>query len=108
MVKTVLQVAVATRDLNPAAFPPDFEFKTDPEPNFPLVDLDFIAGIAVSDPPRVGALEAVMALRNAGVIVMMVTGDAPATAVAVAESVGIVSKRRKPPVQFPYPFPGTR
>jgi magnesium-transporting ATPase (P-type) len=41
------------------------------------------------DPPRPEAFEAVEACRRAGVRVLMVTGDHPRTAVAVARSLGI-------------------
>ena len=41
------------------------------------------------DPPRPEALEAVRACRRAGVRVLMVTGDHPRTAVAVARALGI-------------------
>ena len=41
------------------------------------------------DPPRPEAFEAVEACRRAGVRVLMVTGDHPRTAVAVAQALGI-------------------
>jgi calcium-translocating P-type ATPase len=41
------------------------------------------------DPPRTEAFEAVEACRRAGVRVLMVTGDHPRTAVAVAQALGI-------------------
>ncbi|ALE86106.1 HAD-IC family P-type ATPase [Pseudonocardia sp. HH130629-09] len=45
--------------------------------------------MALSDPPRPGAAEAVAAARRAGVRVVMLTGDHPACARAVAAEVGI-------------------
>jgi Ca2+-transporting ATPase len=45
--------------------------------------------VALEDPPRPEAAGAVAALRQAGVRVVMVTGDHPATARAVADRVGI-------------------
>ncbi|MEJ8279670.1 cation-translocating P-type ATPase [Pseudonocardia spirodelae] len=46
--------------------------------------------VGLSDPPRPGAADAVAAARTAGVRVLMVTGDHPAYARAVAAEVGIV------------------
>ena len=49
-----------------------------------------LAGIlAVSDPPKEGAAEAIRALRALGLRVVMLTGDAEATALAVAAELGI-------------------
>jgi Ca2+-transporting ATPase len=49
------------------------------------------AGMAgLLDPPRRGAAEAVAALSRAGVRTIMVTGDQQATAVAIAERVGLL------------------
>ncbi|MBS0294055.1 MAG: HAD-IC family P-type ATPase [Proteobacteria bacterium] len=53
-------------------------------------DAGRIAGlIALSDPPREDAAQIVGRLHEHGVRVLMVTGDAPATAAAVARMVGI-------------------
>ncbi|WP_224401187.1 cation-transporting P-type ATPase [Pseudonocardia sp. ICBG1034] len=52
-------------------------------------DLVLAGLVALSDPPRPGAAEAVAAARRAGVRVVMVTGDHPACARAVAAEVGI-------------------
>jgi P-type Ca2+ transporter type 2C len=49
-----------------------------------------LAGLlACEDPVREGVIEAVRQARNAGIRVIMITGDHPATAVAVAREVGI-------------------
>jgi H+-transporting ATPase len=45
--------------------------------------------IAVSDPPRADAPGLIAALRDMGVTTLMVTGDSPVTAVAIARQVGI-------------------
>jgi H+-transporting ATPase len=45
--------------------------------------------IALSDPPREDAARLVAALRDVGVRTVMVTGDSPVTAAAVAREVGI-------------------
>ncbi|GAA1829046.1 cation-translocating P-type ATPase [Pseudonocardia alni subsp. carboxydivorans] len=52
-------------------------------------DLVLAGVVALSDPPRPGGAEAVAAARRAGVRVVMVTGDHPACARAVAAEVGI-------------------
>jgi Ca2+-transporting ATPase len=56
-------------------------------------ELSWLGIVALDDPPRPGATEAVAALRSAGVRVLMVTGDHPATAAAVAARVGIDASR---------------
>jgi magnesium-transporting ATPase (P-type) len=53
-------------------------------------DLELLALLALEDPPRPGAADAVAACRRAGVRVSMVTGDHPDTARAVAEQVGLL------------------
>jgi P-type Cu+ transporter len=58
-------------------------------PIFVAIDGTAAALLAVSDPVKPGARAAVAALRQRGLSVAMVTGDARATAEAVARSVGI-------------------
>ena len=60
-------------------------------------DLVFLGLVGLQDPPRPEAQAAVKALQDAGVRVLMVTGDHPATARAIAEQVGI--DVTKPPVR---------
>jgi len=45
--------------------------------------------IAISDPPRAESAELIATLRNMGVRTVMVTGDSPVTAAAIAHQVGI-------------------
>lgn len=52
-------------------------------------DLVLLGLVGLADPPRPEAAEAVSELRKAGVRVLMVTGDHPATALAIARQVGI-------------------
>lgn len=49
----------------------------------------FLGLIGLMDPPRPRARPAVAAARNAGVRVLMITGDGPGTALAIAEKVGL-------------------
>lgn len=44
------------------------------------------------DPPRAAVPDAVAKCRSAGIKVVMVTGDHPITAKAIAKSVGIISE----------------
>ncbi len=54
--------------------------------------LTLIGLIGLIDPERARAREAVETAQAAGVRVIMITGDAPATAAAIAERVGLVAK----------------
>ena len=56
-----------------------------------LQDLTFLGILAIRDPLRTGAREAVRTCQTAGVVVRMVTGDNILTAKAVAEECGILS-----------------
>ncbi len=56
-----------------------------------LVGLTFLGFLAFSDPVRTSAATAVKELLQAGVRVVMITGDHPATAEAVARDVGILA-----------------
>ena len=57
--------------------------------------LDFLGLAALFDPPREGAKEAVEACRRAGVRTVMITGDSPATALAVAKELSIAASREE-------------
>jgi Ca2+-transporting ATPase len=52
-------------------------------------DLTFLGLIAFADPPRAEVREAIRITQNAGIRVIMVTGDHPATARSIAEQVGL-------------------
>lgn len=83
-------LAICERVLPADTFPPGFAFSSDPL-NFPIDALTLAGLIAVADPPRESTAPAVLALRGAGVSVVMVTGDAETTAEAIARQVGIVT-----------------
>ena len=61
------------------------------EENFPLEGLRFVGLMSMIDPPRAAVPDAVKKCRSAGIKVIMVTGDHPTTAKAIARSVGIIS-----------------
>jgi hypothetical protein len=72
-------------------FPLGFKFDCD-DPNFPLTGLRFVGLMSMIDPPRAAVPDAVAKCRSAGIKVIMVTGDHPITAKAIAKSVGIISE----------------
>merc|ERR1712223_1288087 len=72
---------------SPRGFPIDSD-----EVNFPLKNLRFVGLMSMVDPPRAAVPDAVMKCRSAGIKVIMVTGDHPITAKAIARSVGIISE----------------
>jgi len=72
-------------------FPPGYPFDADAE-NFPLTGLRFVGLMSMIDPPRAAVPDAVAKCRSAGIKVIMVTGDHPITAKAIAKGVGIISE----------------
>ncbi|GMI07156.1 hypothetical protein TrVE_jg8358 [Triparma verrucosa] len=103
----------AERELTTREYPKSYKFNTGDEKydtaNFPLgedkktegvhpnatVGLVFLGLMALIDPPRPAVPPAVAKCKTAGVKVIMVTGDHPVTAQAIAERVGILwSKTR--------------
>lgn len=54
-------------------------------------ELELLGLVALVDPPRAQARRAVAECRAAGIVVVMITGDHPATAMAIARQVGIVA-----------------
>ncbi|KAL0100646.1 hypothetical protein PUN28_019200 [Cardiocondyla obscurior] len=72
----------------------NYKFNTDSPAsyNFPVKGYRFVGFISMQDPPRPGVPEAVHKCRTAGIKVIMVTGDHPVTAMAIAKKVGIISE----------------
>merc|ERR1719447_410747 len=71
----------------------DVEFEGDNADNcnFPMNGgLSYIGMMSMIDPPRPGVPEAVASCQQAGIRVIMVTGDHPLTAQAIAKKVGII------------------
>lgn len=95
------------KELDLATYPHDYDFNTD-NPNFPLGEKDvdytstptpdkktetglcFVGLMALIDPPRPQVPPAVKKCKTAGIRVIMVTGDHPITAKAIAHKVGIL------------------
>jgi len=58
-------------------------------------DLVFVGLAGMQDPPRPEAVEAVKQCRSAGIRVVMITGDHPGTALAIARELGIADLRER-------------
>ena len=80
--------------LSQQTFPIGYDFDTS-NVNFPLHNLRFLGLISMIDPPRPSVPDAVAKCRCAGIKVIMVTGDHPITAQAIAKSVGIISSQAR-------------
>ncbi|KAI5645379.1 e1-E2 ATPase domain-containing protein [Phthorimaea operculella] len=83
-------LAFADMELDPKKFPLNFQFDTE-NVNFPLDNMRLLGLMGLKDPPREQVLKAIQRVRSAGIRVMMVTGDHPATARAIASEVGIAT-----------------
>jgi Ca2+-transporting ATPase len=62
-------------------------------------DLIYIGFVTILDPPRERVKESVNQCHEAGVDVIMITGDSPATARAIASQIGIVSEENETAVE---------
>jgi len=80
-------LAVAVRSLPRNAETVDFDEDLEQE-------LVFLGLIGMIDPPRLEAKESVARAKGAGIRPMMITGDHPKTAVAIARELGIVENAR--------------
>lgn len=79
----VLAVAVAA--LPPGVTAPHLEFEE-------IRDATLLGLVGQTDPPREGAREAIERCREAGIRVLMLTGDHEATAKAIARALGILGE----------------
>ncbi len=62
----------------------------------PERDLTFLGLVAMEDPPRADALPALRACREAGVRVVMITGDHPRTALSIARQLELLDATDAP------------
>eukprot|EP01115_Flamella_aegyptia_P001611 TRINITY_DN1266_c0_g1_i2.p1 TRINITY_DN1266_c0_g1~~TRINITY_DN1266_c0_g1_i2.p1 ORF type:complete len:907 (-),score=328.67 TRINITY_DN1266_c0_g1_i2:612-3332(-) len=76
-------------DLDPSVYNSKTTFDVDKQ-NYPIDNLVFVGLVALMDPPRPNVPDAVAKCKQAGVRVIMVTGDHPLTAQAIARQVGIL------------------
>ena len=59
------------------------------------IDLDFLGMTAMIDPPREEVIEAIKQCKTAGIKTVMITGDQPLTATAIAERLGMIAEGSK-------------
>ena len=88
-------VALADFRLPPRRFPPGFQFTSQPI-NFPCSGFRLLGLVSMIDPPRPTVPDSIAKCQSAGIKVIMMTGDHPATAKAIAKSVGILSLDQEP------------
>jgi len=67
----------------------------DVDGSFPMHDLTLLGVVSLNDPPRLKVDLSVEKCRQAGIKVIMVTGDQPPTAAAIANKVNIIKHPQK-------------
>ncbi|KAJ3080309.1 hypothetical protein HK102_003144, partial [Quaeritorhiza haematococci] len=82
-------LAFAQKLLPGGEFPDDFVFDKEAK-NYPTKDLCFVGLASLEDPPKHGVREAIGHCREAGIKVMMVTGDHPLTAEAIGRKINLM------------------
>ncbi|EJU00784.1 aminophospholipid-transporting P-type ATPase [Dacryopinax primogenitus] len=70
-------------------YPATYHFSKQ-ENNCPVEGYCFVGLVSLEDPPKHGVREAIGTLRSAGIKVMMVTGDHPKTAEAIARKINLI------------------
>ena len=70
-------------------YPKGYEFNIE-NPNFPFREQCFVGTISLIDPPRDSVPYSVLKCQAAGIKVIMVTGDQPVTAAAIAKQCHII------------------
>lgn len=80
----------AQLELDPAQYPEDYKFETSVV-NFPLEGLTFCGLISLIDPPKLSVPNSIEKCHEAKIKVIMVTGDHPKTAAAIAKQIGIIT-----------------
>ncbi|KAJ3878893.1 aminophospholipid-transporting P-type ATPase [Lentinula edodes] len=82
-------IACARSLLNEEQYPVVFTFSRS-DANYPSEGYCFVGLVSLEDPPKHGVREAIGTLRLAGIKVMMVTGDHPKTAEAIARKINLI------------------
>ncbi|MGZ3789997.1 MAG: cation-translocating P-type ATPase [Bacteriovorax sp.] len=83
-------LAVATKKL--LASSKEFDHDKFKESSSVEKDLHFLGLISIADPPREESIKAIGQCKAAGIIVVMITGDHPSTARAIARELGIIKE----------------
>ena len=82
-------IACAQKLLPGDIYDHDYEFSKK-DARYPSTEYCFCGLISLEDPPKHGVREAIGTLRLAGIKVMMVTGDHPKTAEAIARKINLI------------------
>ncbi|RDX52903.1 aminophospholipid-transporting P-type ATPase [Lentinus brumalis] len=82
-------IACAQKLLPGDVYDSDYEFSKN-DAKYPSTEYCFCGLISLEDPPKHGVREAIGTLRLAGIKVMMVTGDHPKTAEAIARKINLI------------------
>ncbi|XP_041978618.1 sodium/potassium-transporting ATPase subunit alpha-4-like [Aricia agestis] len=80
-------------------YPIGYIFDTERK-NFPMENFRFIGAISMIDPPRKDIEKCIALCRQAGIRVIMVTGDHPVTALAISKKCGTITQ----PNAYEYAF----
>jgi len=85
-------LCIAKKEMSGSEIPAGnkFEGTTSTDCNFPMKDFEFVGLYGIEDPPKKGVDDAVIMAQRAGVKVVMVTGDHPDTARAIASRINIL------------------
>lgn len=73
-------------------YPSGYNFNVD-KPNFPFSAQCFVGVVSLIDPPRDSVPFSVLKCQAAGIKVVMVTGDQPVTAAAIAKQCHIIREK---------------
>ncbi|GBP75192.1 hypothetical protein EVAR_88797_1 [Eumeta japonica] len=92
-------IGYADLHLSSTTYPPNYKFDTE-QRNFPITNLMFVGALSMIDPPRENIEKSIDMCREAGIKVVMVTGDHPVTALAISRSCGIITM----PTAYDYAF----
>jgi P-type Ca2+ transporter type 2C len=87
--RSLRTLSVAYRVLSPSEVVTGADGASPEVPEALEHDLVFAGTVGMLDPPRAEAAVAVAAARRAGIRVLMITGDHPATALRIAQDLGI-------------------
>jgi sodium/potassium-transporting ATPase subunit alpha len=85
-------LCLARREIKGTEVPADGKFNgtSAADVNFPMKDFTFAGLFGIEDPPKQGVADSVICAQDAGVKVVMVTGDHPDTARAIAGRINIL------------------